>query len=62
MSEQEVGDIDPNADRCPWCGGPRIWRGHHAAAQHPDEWAAFKDYYMRNTNTSVTWEEPGETP
>jgi len=38
----DIEEIDPNADRCPWCRKTRIWKGRHAAAQHPEDWEAFK--------------------
>jgi len=53
---EPVQKIDPNADRCPWCGGPRIWKGRHAAAQHPDRWDEFKNYFDQNWKNE--WVEP----
>lgn len=54
-----VSQIDPNADRCPWCGAisVRRWKGRHAAAQHPEEWEAFKNYYERENQSSTEWVE-----
>lgn len=54
----DVTEIDPNADRCPWCGKTRIWKGRHAAAQHPAEWEEFKNYFEKDVSGSVTWKEP----
>jgi len=59
---QATINANPNAERCPWCvgiaAGPRVWKGKHAATQHPEEWAAFKNYYIKKVTGSVTWEEP----
>jgi len=54
----DIEEIDPNADRCPWCGKTRIWKGRHAAAQHPEEWKAFKNHFERDVSGSVTWRKP----
>lgn len=56
MFDKNIADVDPDAEWCPWCGGTRVWKGRHAAAQHPDEWETFKNHFDRVENTSVTWE------
>lgn len=59
-SRPDVSDVDPEADRCPWCDSWPIlrWKGRHAAAKHPEEWAAFKEHFRRTTSSSARWEKP----
>lgn len=54
----DIEEIEPNADWCPWCGKVRGWKGRHAAAKHPEEWEAFKNYFQKDVSSSVTWREP----
>ena len=56
--EKDIEEVDPGAEWCPWCGNTRMWKGRHAAAQHPEEWETFKNYFTRNEDTSVTWQSP----
>jgi hypothetical protein len=54
---EELSQIDPNDNPCPFCGNAKIWKGRHASAQHPKRWEAFKNYFER-TNGSARWVEP----
>lgn len=55
VSDRFGNPVDPEADRCPWCGEVRRWKGRHAAAVHPEKWEAFKTVFTEEKTTTTRW-------